>query len=59
VNEVEIVEESDAGEELLCKLLDVGAGEWDKAVGLEEVKDTLSVEIGDDADVIPEVEAIS
>lgn len=58
MDQIKVVEESNTGEELLGKLLDVGAGERNKAVGLEEVKDTLSVEIGDNADVVPEVEAI-
>ena len=59
MDEIKVMEEGNAGEELFRKLLDVRAGEWDKAVRLEEVKHTLSIEIGDDADVVPEVEAIT
>jgi hypothetical protein len=59
MDEIEVVEEGNTREELLRKFLDVGAGERDKAIGLEEIKDTLSVEVSDDANVVPEVEAIT
>jgi hypothetical protein len=59
MDEIEVVKEGNTREELLRKFLDVGAGERDKAIGLEEIKDTLSVEVSDDANVVPEVEAIT
>lgn len=59
MDEIEVVEEGNTREELLRKFLDVGAGERDKTIGLEEIKDTLSVEVSDDANVVPEVEAIT
>ena len=59
MDEIEVVEEGNTREELLRKFLDVGAGERDKAIGLEEIKDTLSVEVSDNANVVPEVEAVS
>jgi hypothetical protein len=59
VDEVEVVKEGNAGKELFSELLDVRAGEWDKAVGLEKVKHALAIEVGDNADMVPEVEAIS
>jgi hypothetical protein len=45
-------------EQLLGEFLNVGAGERDKGVRLEEVEDALAIEIGDDANMIPEVEAV-
>lgn len=59
MDEIEVVKEGNTREELLRKFLDVGAGERDKAIGLEEIKDTLSVEVSDNANVVPEVEAIT
>lgn len=59
MDEIEVVEEGNTREELLRKFLDVGAGERDKAIGLEEIKDTLSVEVSDNANMVPEVEAIT
>ena len=53
------MQKRDTGEQLLCKFLDVGAGKRNEAVGLEKVKHTLAVEVGDDADVVSEVEAVS
>lgn len=35
------------------------AWEWCEGVHLQEVEDTLTIEIRDDADVIPEVEAVA
>lgn len=49
----------DAREELAGKLLDVSAGERHKGIALEEVKDALAQEVGDDADVVAEVERVS
>jgi len=49
---------SNAGEELACKLLDVTAGEGHKRVALQEIKDTLAEEVGDDTDVVSEVESV-
>ena len=37
----------------------MGAREWCELVHLQEVEDTLAVEVGDNADVISEVEAVS
>jgi hypothetical protein len=59
MDEIEVVKEGNTREELLRKFLDVGAGERDKAIGLEEIKDTLPVEVSDNANVVPEVEAIT
>lgn len=59
VDEIQVVQEGDTGEELLCKLLDMRAWEGDEAVALEEVEHALAVEVGDDADVVAEVEAVS
>lgn len=59
VDQVQVVQKSHAGEELFRELLDVRAREWYEAIRLEKVKHALSVEIGDDADVVPEIEAIS
>ena len=59
MNEVEVVQKGNTGEQLLGKLLDVGAGKRHKAVGLEKVKHTVAVEISNDADVVPVVEAVS
>jgi hypothetical protein len=50
MDEIEVVKEGNTREELLRKFLDVGAG---------ELKDTLSVEVSDNANVVPEVEAIT
>jgi hypothetical protein len=59
MNEVQVVQEGDTGEQLLCELLDVRAWEWDEAIRLEEVEDALSIEVRDNADVVSEVEAVS
>lgn len=59
VDQVQVVQESHTSEELFRELLDVGAWEWHKTIRFEEVEHALSVEIGDNADVVPEVEAIS
>lgn len=37
----------------------MSAGKWYEGVALEEVKDALAQEIGDDADVVAEVKRIS
>lgn len=49
----------DAGEELSCKLLNVTAGERNKLVALQEVKDALAEQVGDDANMIPKVKGVS
>jgi DNA-binding TFAR19-related protein (PDSD5 family) len=59
MDKVEVVQEGNAGEQLLRKLLDVRARERDKAVRLEEVEHALPVKVGDNADVVSEVEAVS
>lgn len=47
-----------AREQLLCEMLDLAAGKGHKIVALQEVEDALPEQVGDDADVIPEVEAL-
>lgn len=37
----------------------MSAGKWDEGVALEEVKDALAQEVGDDADVVAEVKRVS
>ena len=59
VDQIQVVEEGNAGEELLGKLLDVRAWEGYKLIRLEEIENALPVEIGDDTDVVPKVEAVS
>jgi hypothetical protein len=49
----------DARKELASELLDVSARKGHKSVALEEVKDALAQEIGDDADVVAEVKRVS
>jgi hypothetical protein len=44
---------------LARKELDVRAGEWREAVPLQKVEHALAIEVGDNADVIPEVEAVA
>lgn len=48
-----------ASEELFRKLLDMRTGKGNKAIGFEKVEDALAVEIGDDADMVPKVKAVS
>ena len=45
--------------ELSGEALNLRAGKWHKSISLEEVEDTLSQKIGDNADVVPEVEGIT
>ena len=59
VNQIKVVEEGNAGEELLGELLDMGAREGYKLIRLKEVENTLTVKIGNNADVVPEVKAVS
>jgi len=47
---------SHAGEELSCKALNLRTGEWYKAIAFEEIEDTLTQQISDNADVVPKVE---
>lgn len=47
-----------AGEQLLCKMLDLAAGKGHKIIALQEVEDALAEQVGDDADVVPKVEAL-
>ena len=58
VDQIQVVEEGNTGKELLGKLLNVRAWEWHKLIRLEEIENALSVEISNDADVIPEIEAV-
>lgn len=50
---------SNTGKQLAGKLLYVAAGKRDKLVALQKVKDTLSKQISDNADMIPEIEGVS
>jgi len=50
---------SNAGEKLMRKSLDMSTGERHKLVRLEKVKHALAVQVGDNADVVPKVEAIA
>jgi hypothetical protein len=43
---------------LPCKKLDVSARKWSEAVRLQKIKDALPIEVGDDANVIAEVETM-
>lgn len=47
-----------ARQELPGKALYLATREWNKLIAFEEVEDTLAKEIGNDADVVPKVEAI-
>lgn len=47
-----------AGEQLLCKMLDLAAGERHKIIALQKVEDALPEQVGDDADMVPKVEAL-
>jgi hypothetical protein len=49
----------DARKELASELLDVSTWEWHKGIALEEVKDALAQEVGDDANVVAEVKRVS
>lgn len=40
-------------------MLNLTAGEWNKSIALEEVEDTLSKQIGDNADMVSEIKAVS
>jgi hypothetical protein len=59
MDEVEIVEESDAGEELSRKALYLCAWEGHKSVALQEIEDALAEEICDYAYMISEVERVT
>jgi hypothetical protein len=48
-----------AGKQLAGKALDLAAGKRHEAVALEEVEDALAEQVGDDADVVAEVEAVA
>jgi hypothetical protein len=58
VDQVQVVQKGDTGKELLRKLLNVGAREWHKAIRFKKIEHALAVQIGDNADVVPEVEAV-
>jgi hypothetical protein len=47
------------GKQLSSETLDLAVGKRHKVIGLEEVKDTLSQQIHDDADVTSIIEAVS
>lgn len=48
-----------AGKQLAGKVLDLRAGKGHETVALEEIKHALPQQIGDDADMIPIIEAIA
>lgn len=48
-----------AGKQLASEALNLTAWEWHKTVGLEKVENALPQQIGDDADMIPEIKAVS
>lgn len=48
-----------ACEQLACETLYLTAGKWHKAIRFEEVEYTLAQEICDNADMVPEIEAVS
>lgn len=47
------------GEQLSRKLLYVSARKWDKLVALEEIKDALTEQVGDDTNVVPEIKSVA
>ena len=47
------------GKQLPCEILNLAAGKRHKGIALEKVKDALSIEVGDDADVAAKVKAVS
>ena len=48
-----------ACEQLLCEMLDLAARKWNKRVALEEIKNALTEEVCDDANVVPKVKAVT
>jgi hypothetical protein len=44
---------------LAGKLLDLTAGKWDEAIAFEEVENALAKQIGDNADMVAEIKAVS
>ncbi|KAK3088969.1 hypothetical protein LTR53_019838, partial [Teratosphaeriaceae sp. CCFEE 6253] len=58
MDEVEVVQEGDAAQQLPGEGLDVRAGEGHEAALLEEVEDGEAEQGGDDADVAAPVEAV-
>jgi hypothetical protein len=48
-----------AGEQLSCKTLNLTVGERHEVVALKEVKNTLSEQVGDDADMASVIETVS
>lgn len=59
MDEVEIVEEGDAGEELSREALYLCAREGHKSVALQKIEDALAKKICDYAYVISEVEGVA
>ena len=55
----EKIHTGDAREQLAGKELDVRIREWRETIALQKVEHALAVEVGDDADVVPEVEAVA
>lgn len=40
-------------------MLDLTAGKWDEAIAFEEVENALAKQIGDNADMVAEIKAVS
>lgn len=49
----------DTSKELTSKLLNVAARKWDELIAFEEIEDALAKQVGDDADVVSEIERVS
>jgi hypothetical protein len=58
VNQIQVVQEGDACEELACEVPYLTVGEGDEAVAFQEVEDALTQEIHNDADVAAIVETV-
>lgn len=54
-----LVPTSNTGEQLSCKILDLCAWKWDKAVTLQEIKDALAKQVRNDAYVISIIKGVS
>jgi hypothetical protein len=44
---------------LSSEVLNLTAGKWDEAVGLQEIKNTLTQQVCHDADMVSEIEAVT
>lgn len=59
VDEIQVVEERDTGQQLCCKVTYVFARKRRKVVRLEEIKDRLVQELRHDTDMVPVIETVS